>query len=119
MVDQGTTLAIRPPNMHRMGSPLKIIGLLGLTAAIAYLFRPHLIKNKEESFADRIRRQFSSAAPHLKSLKLSIDEGVVTVSGPILVDEVDRVISFLKELPGVTGVVDRLQAHQVVKPFSH
>ena len=66
----------------------------------------------DEILEERVREEFHREIRHAKSIEIQVHNGVVTVRGPILVDEVDKLISCIEAVPGVLRVEDHLQAHQ-------
>lgn len=72
--------------------------------------------NKDEPVSDRalearIRSEFGRIVRHSKAITVSSQNGVVTLSGPILRKEVNDTISHVKKVPGVKYVVNKLDAH--------
>jgi hypothetical protein len=61
--------------------------------------------------ADRVRSMLGHVVSHAHALALDVSRGVVTVSGPILRNEIRRTIKALKHVPGVRRVVNALEAH--------
>ena|SRR5436190_13340138 len=61
--------------------------------------------------AERIRAILGHVVTHAHALALEVSKGVVTVSGPVLREEIHRVIKALKHVPGVRRVVNALEAH--------
>jgi osmotically-inducible protein OsmY len=93
--------------------PLALL-TLGLSAAIMYRQR-NTNMSKDEKLEERIREEFQRKIHHAKSVQIEVHDGVVTVSGPILLDEVDTLISSIQAVPGVKRVEDHLQAHPAEK----
>jgi hypothetical protein len=48
---------------------------------------------------------------HPGSIEVAADAGVVTLSGPVLEDEVDDLLSAVRDTPGVEDVEDHLEVH--------
>ena len=61
--------------------------------------------------AERVRAMLGRVVSHAHALALDVSRGVVTVSGPILRDEVRLTVKALKRVPGVQRVVNALQPH--------
>ncbi len=132
MVGQGMTLANSPLTMSlKSSNPFKATILpwvavgVGIGAALMYLIDParkrgRMTNNKplnqpevpDDILEERVRSEFHRKIRHAKGIDIQVREGVVTVSGPILVDEVDTLISCIQSVPGVQRVEDHLQAHQ-------
>jgi uncharacterized membrane protein len=61
----------------------------------------------------RVRSALGRAASHPGALGASADhDGRITLTGPVLADEVDRVISAVESVRGVRDVIDRMEIHQ-------
>lgn len=61
----------------------------------------------------RVRSALGRAASHPGALGASADQdGRVTLTGPVLTDEVDRVISAVESVRGVRDVIDRMEVHE-------
>ncbi len=73
-------------------------------------FKP--TKIDDDLLEKRVRDEFHRKIRHATGIDIQVHEGVVTVRGPILVDEVDTLISCIQSVPGVQRVEDHLQAHQ-------
>lgn len=67
--------------------------------------------SSDELLEERVRQEFHRKIHHARSVQIEVHEGVVTVSGPILLDEVDTLIASIQAVPGVKRVEDHLQAH--------
>lgn len=61
--------------------------------------------------AERARAILGRVATHAHALALEVSKGVVTVSGPVLRNEIRRTIKALRRVPGVQRVVNALEAH--------
>ena len=61
--------------------------------------------------ADRVRSQLGHAVSHPRALVVAIDGGRVTLSGPILQEEVADLLSAVRRVPGVQEVVTELDVH--------
>jgi uncharacterized membrane protein len=62
--------------------------------------------------ADRARAAIGRVCSHPSSVDVTVRDGRVTLSGPILADEVSGVFRAVRSVPGVTGVEDRLGVHE-------
>lgn len=62
---------------------------------------------------ERVREEFSRKIQHARAIQIEVHDGVVKVSGPILIDEVDKLIYCIRAVPGVKRVEDHLQAHKI------
>lgn len=75
----------------------------------------HLISHEsvdDQTLASRVRSSFGRKVRHSKSVKTTVNNGVVTLSGPILEREVDELIACVRDVPGVKRIVDRLEVHK-------
>jgi osmotically-inducible protein OsmY len=90
---------------------------MGLIAALTSRGRnkPRLNPSSDEQLEERVREEFLRKIHHARSLQIDVLDGVVTVSGPILLDDVDTLISSIRKVPGVKRVEDHLQAHPAGK----
>jgi uncharacterized membrane protein len=66
----------------------------------------------DEVLAQRIRSKLGSLVSHPSSIDVKAENGKVILSGPILADEVDRLLSHVSSMRGVTEVEKRLEIHQ-------
>jgi uncharacterized membrane protein len=62
--------------------------------------------------AERVRAELGRVCSHPRSIETAVRNGRVTLAGPILSHEVDRVRSWVASVPGVTGVDDRLEVRE-------
>lgn len=65
----------------------------------------------DETLKARVRTYFGRLVRHTRSIQTTVQDGVVTLSGPILEDEVDRVIECVQQVPGVKSVINQLEVH--------
>jgi uncharacterized membrane protein len=64
---------------------------------------------------ERVRANIGRISRHPGSIEVSADQGKVTLSGPILKEEVDRVVSGVNRTRGVKEVNNRLEVHESAK----
>jgi hypothetical protein len=67
--------------------------------------------------AARVRSRLGHVISHPHTIEVTVRGHRVTLSGPILAEEVPRLLSAVKAVPGVIGVEDRLQAYE--RPGEH
>lgn len=60
----------------------------------------------------RMRSRLGRVVSHPHAVEVAAHGGVVTLSGPVLADEITRLRSAARQVPGVQEVVDRLQVHR-------
>ena len=61
--------------------------------------------------AERARAILGRVATHAQALALEVSKGVITVSGPMLRNEIRRTLKALQQIPGVQRVVNALEPH--------
>jgi hypothetical protein len=62
--------------------------------------------------AERVRSKLGFVVRHPSSIVVQASEGVVTLSGPVLTDEVQRLIADVAAVRGVREVENRLDVHE-------
>ncbi len=62
--------------------------------------------------SNQIRAQMLNVVPHPESLHVTVHHRRVTLSGPILSNQVQKVIEQVAMIPGVAGVNNRLTVYQ-------
>ena len=60
----------------------------------------------------RVRAELGHHVSHPGSLEVTSERSVVTLGGPVLADEVDRVLEIARKVRGVRDVVSRLEVHE-------
>ncbi|MGZ3772291.1 MAG: BON domain-containing protein [Pseudobdellovibrionaceae bacterium] len=60
----------------------------------------------------RVRSSIGRKVSHAKAIKVTAQNGVVTLSGPILRREVKPLIVCVENVPGVKSVVNQLEKHE-------
>jgi hypothetical protein len=61
---------------------------------------------------ERVRSKLGFVVGHPSSIDVQASEGVVTLSGPVLTDEVQRLIAGVAAVRGVRDVENRLEVHE-------
>ncbi len=61
--------------------------------------------------AERVRAKLGLFSRHPSAIDVHATDGTVTLSGPVLEDEIDRICNAVAKIPGVTQVVNRLEPH--------
>ena len=62
--------------------------------------------------AARVRSKLGRAVSHPHAVRVAVDQGRVTLSGQILASEIDQLLKRVWSVRGVTGVENRLEAHE-------
>jgi hypothetical protein len=65
----------------------------------------------DEVIEERVRSKLGFLASHPSSIKVKAENGKVILSGPMLQDEVDRLLRRVASIRGVGSVENRLEAH--------
>jgi uncharacterized membrane protein len=65
----------------------------------------------DEILIDRVRTKLGRAVSHPNSIEVSVQDGRVTLSGPVLEREADDLIDAVASVRGVRDVVNRLETH--------
>jgi osmotically-inducible protein OsmY len=66
----------------------------------------------DEILIERIRAQIGHCSDHPRNILVTVQDGMVTVAGPILAREVDAVISCVQGVRGVRGVTNCLEVYR-------
>jgi hypothetical protein len=61
---------------------------------------------------DRVRSRVGRSVSHSSAIQVTAENGNVTLSGPILADEVPHLLSCVKWTPGVKDVNNNLEVHE-------
>lgn len=64
-----------------------------------------------EILVARVRAKMGTVVSHPRAIEVKCEDGVVTFSGPILAHEAGRLLRKAGRIPGVHGIVDRLERH--------
>lgn len=78
----------------------------------------HPKEQNDETLNQRVRSTFGRQLRHAKAIQTSVTYGIVTLSGPILADEVDKLIKCVKAIPGVQQVVNHLDIYKNAQNIS-
>jgi len=82
----------------------------GLVAELDSIFRCEEADN--DVVAERVRSKLGRAVSHPHAIHVDVNQGRVTLSGQILASEVDQLLKRVWSVRGVTGVENRLKAHE-------
>jgi hypothetical protein len=80
----------------------------GLTAELR---RRHEAPPDDDILVERVRSQLGYAVRHPSAIGVTASGGRVTLRGPVLADEVDRLRRRVQRVRGVLGIDDRLDVH--------
>lgn len=72
----------------------------------------------DEVLHDRVRSELGHAVANPSAIEVEVEEGVVTLTGPILEDEADATVILVSHVQGVDDVVDRLERHSRAEDIS-
>ncbi|MGQ0524949.1 MAG: BON domain-containing protein [Betaproteobacteria bacterium] len=65
----------------------------------------------DRDITERVRARLGRVVSHPHAVEVAVHQGHVTLSGPILLDEVQPLVSTVKSVEGVRSVEDRLSAY--------
>lgn len=73
--------------------------------------RSWLVRKKvtDDVLAARVRSKIGIVVSYPHTIELSVRDGRVTLTGPVFKDEVDRLLSAVSKVRGVTGIENRLE----------
>lgn len=81
----------------------------GLAAQTRSFWRHEIVP--DEKLAGRVRTKLGRWTSHPHAINVRVERGRVILGGPILADEVERLLAVLARIPGVTKVENRLEMH--------
>ncbi|WP_447980059.1 SRPBCC family protein [Candidatus Nitrospira bockiana] len=82
----------------------------GVTARVQSVW--HREDVSDATLVERVRSQLGFLVRHPGSIEVCADQGRVILSGPVLADEVDRLVSQVRNVRGVREVENRLEVHE-------
>jgi len=65
----------------------------------------------DEILRDRVRARVGAVVGHASSIDVDVQDGRVTLSGPVLAHDVDRLLRRVDAVRGVQDVINRLEVH--------
>jgi hypothetical protein len=65
----------------------------------------------DDRLRERVRSRIGAVIGHAGAIEALVFQGQVTLRGPVLADEVDRLVRRVRSVPGVRDVVDQLDVH--------
>jgi hypothetical protein len=66
----------------------------------------------DEVLVGRVRAELGRESSHPGAIEVASERCVITLSGPVLADEVDRVLQVTRKVRGVREVVSQLEVHE-------
>jgi gas vesicle protein len=72
---------------------------------------PELVVS-DELLAQRVHSALGHVVSHPKAVEVIVKDGYVTVYGPILTAEVPNLVQRVRSIPGVRGVINRLESQK-------
>src|SRR5688572_13367094 len=82
----------------------------GVVASARKLFKQEEVA--DDVLAERVRAELGRVVSHPHAVEVGADRGHITLSGPILSEEVRPLLRCVRHLPGVKAVSDRLTVYQ-------
>jgi CBS domain-containing protein len=86
--------------------------LQGIQAEMSSYFRGSAEPPNDDQLAARIRTQLGRACSHPRALKVEAHHGRVTLRGPVLAAEAQRVFDSVRHVRGVQHVENQMEQHQ-------
>jgi hypothetical protein len=83
----------------------------GMGAAVKSWVQPDL-SVPDHVLAERIRSKIGMFSRHPSAIDVHVTDGVVTISGPVLDDEIDSICHAITRISGVKQFFNRLEPHQ-------
>jgi hypothetical protein len=88
----------------------RAIARVGLVASLKSRFSRDPVDDRV--LAERVRSKLGTVVKHPRSIDVTAENGRVTLSGPILAHEVNRLIDTVQGVRGVVDVENRLDMHR-------
>jgi uncharacterized membrane protein len=85
----------------------------GVWTSTRKLFRHEEVP--DDVLVERVRAELGRAVSHPHAMEVVVDRGHVTLSGPILLEEVRPLLRCVRHVPGVKGVADRLTVYEAAQ----
>lgn len=84
----------------------------GQLSGLAHELRAEKGNVGDEVLVERVRAELGRATAHPRAIVVSANQGIVTVSGPILAREVDNMLHTIEGVRGVKHVENQLDVHE-------
>jgi hypothetical protein len=66
----------------------------------------------DQVLCDRVRSKLGRCVSHASALEVAAEDGRVTLTGPVLASEVDKLLAKVRKIKGVADVEDHLEVHE-------
>jgi osmotically-inducible protein OsmY len=88
--------------------------LVNRTRGVIASIRSRLLREELTAavLAERVRAQIGGSVTHPGSIEIAVNDGRVTLQGPILADEVRTAIRRVASVRGVRSVINELEAYE-------
>jgi hypothetical protein len=65
----------------------------------------------DDVLRERVRARIGSVVGHASAIEVGVVDGAVTLRGPVLADELDRLVRRVRGVPGVREAINQLDVH--------
>jgi hypothetical protein len=100
---------------NRKREAVRVMGIdfVNRTKGLRYRVKSHLDKNaiSDEVLIERCKAEIGHCVSHAGAIQISCLKGAITLSGPILVAEMDACLRQIQAIAGVRQVVNNLEVH--------
>ena len=79
----------------------------------AYLHVPSADPQSDAELRDRIQARLGRMVSHPRAIQVSVDNGVVRLSGRVLAKEREGLLAQVQQMPGVQKLVNAMSAHDL------
>lgn len=101
---------------RRLGRPADVIrkDLTNRTLGLLAEARGRFTEGEVDDvvLVERVKSRIGSWLGHPRSIEVAVQDGQVTLTGPVLASEVDRLVRAVSHIRGVRGVKNRLEVHE-------
>lgn len=66
----------------------------------------------DQVVSERVRAKLGLYSRHPSAINVHVRNGIVTLTGPVLEDEVDTIVGAIAHIPGVVQLSNRMEQHQ-------
>ncbi|HEX7890528.1 MAG TPA: BON domain-containing protein [Ramlibacter sp.] len=85
----------------------------GRSGRRAYLHIPSADPQSDAELRDRIQERLGRMVSHPRAIQVSVDNGVVRLSGSVLAKEREGLLAQVQQMPGVQKLVNAMSAHDL------